>query len=212
MKYAFFALLTFEIMLSAGPAYAQRVDHAAAGQRDFGAGRYRDALDHFTRAYEASGAPILLYNIGQSADRLRLDATTLRAFQLYLQRYPEAPNHEEVRHRIAVLTPLVATQNQALDAAKGDALIADQHKLHTRAQRTSVSVSETLLPSPYRAPATQPERGPDPDLMHNPWFWVAAGAVVVALVCTVVLVTTQAPSGAALGDTGGSTALLSQSF
>src|SRR5687767_4742904 len=58
------------------------------GQAAYQAGQYEDALRYFERAYELSPRPQLLYNIGQSADRLRLDQRALDAFQGYLLALP----------------------------------------------------------------------------------------------------------------------------
>jgi tetratricopeptide (TPR) repeat protein len=173
---------------ASGRAHAQvvKVAPAAAGRVAFEAGKYRDALDHYQRAYELTGAPILLYNIGQAADRLRLDATTLRAFQLYLQRYPDAPNRSEVLHRMAVLEPLVDMQARAL---------AEQ-RLRPVNERVKVNVAEGLMPSPYtdarraareqgQRPVTGPQRDvADGKLLRSGWFWgsVTLAAVVVSVI------------------------------
>src|SRR3954452_7742943 len=58
-------------------------DHARkffeAGRAAYDVGNYTEALNHFQQAYELSERPQLLYNIGQCADRLRLDETALAA-------------------------------------------------------------------------------------------------------------------------------------
>jgi len=206
MKYAFLALFFIQSFVCTNAAHAQRIDHAGLGQKKFAAGEYREALEHFQRGYEMNGAPILLYNIGQSADRLRLDATTLRAFQMYLQRYPDAPNREEVEHRIQILTPLVANQTQALQAERVAQLDQPPSKSKSKLRASegentvTVNVSETLLPSPYQR---KPEPLASPDVLHNPWFWVASAAVFVALVCTVALVASEGPSSAESSSSAG---------
>lgn len=196
MRLAVLFLLAFAAWSSPTSVFAQtpRVDHAAAGRVAFEAGRYRDALDHFQRAYELTSAPILLYNIGQSADRLRLDATTLRAFSLYLQRYPDAPNRDEVRHRMNALRPVVETQGKALAAEREKVKAASEDKPDPA----------TLLPSPYAVPAGQSRRAAGafdeaparaerraPSALESPWIWVAASVVVVSSVATLAVVATQ---------------------
>jgi tetratricopeptide (TPR) repeat protein len=66
-------------------------------------GRYRDAWDYFRQAYLLSKRPELLYNVGQAADRLRMDREALEAFKLYLARLPEAENRREVENRVRAL-------------------------------------------------------------------------------------------------------------
>lgn len=192
-------ILVFALAVWAYPAgttaQQARVDHAAQGRVAFEAGRYRDALDHFQRAYEQTGAPIVLYNIGQAADRLRLDATTLRAFSLYLQRYPDAPNRDEVRHRMNALRPLVDMQAKAL--------AAERARLGTsRDGHGDDDVIATLLPSPYAMPrGSQSLAASDaagaatasrkPLATINPWVWVAVSVIVMSSVTTAVVVASQ---------------------
>jgi hypothetical protein len=73
------------------------------GRALFKDGRYRDAWEHFRDAYLLSKRPELLYNVGQSADRMRMDREALAAFKLYLEKLPNAENRREVQARIAFL-------------------------------------------------------------------------------------------------------------
>lgn len=79
-----------------------------AGRAAFEAGEYESALDHFERAYAITPAPELLYNIGQSADRLRMDERALEAFQGYLDALPEADDRAAVEARIVALERTLA--------------------------------------------------------------------------------------------------------
>lgn len=79
-----------------------------AGRSAFDIGRYEDALEHFQQAYELSGRSSLLYNVGQTADRLRLDAVALEAFERFLADNPEHARAEAVRARIRVLREAVS--------------------------------------------------------------------------------------------------------
>jgi Flp pilus assembly protein TadD len=52
-----------------------------AGSVAFEEGRFEEALDHSTKAYELSpNRHLLLYNIGSSLDRLRRDKEALQTF------------------------------------------------------------------------------------------------------------------------------------
>jgi hypothetical protein len=73
------------------------------GREAYEDGRYRDAWDYFRQAYLLSKRPELLYNVGQAADRLRMDREALEAFKLYLTRLPEAENRREVENRVRAL-------------------------------------------------------------------------------------------------------------
>ncbi len=84
----------------------------AAGREAYNDARYEEALGLFHRAYELSGRPAMLYNIGQTADRLRLDAEAMEAFDSYLRALPRADNHLEVETRLAVLRRSVTERPQ----------------------------------------------------------------------------------------------------
>jgi hypothetical protein len=73
------------------------------GRTAYDEGRYRDAWGYFHESYKASKRPELLYNIGQTADRLRMDADALKAFKMYLERLPDAANRRDVENRVRAL-------------------------------------------------------------------------------------------------------------
>jgi len=66
-------------------------------------GNYRDAWEYWHHSYRLSRRPVLLYNVGQAADRLRMDREALEAFRLYLEKNPDASNRKEVENRIRIL-------------------------------------------------------------------------------------------------------------
>ena len=73
------------------------------GRAAWDEGRYREAWEHWHHSYRLSRKPELLYNVGQAADRLRMDREALEAFRLYLEKNPDAPNRKEVENRIRIL-------------------------------------------------------------------------------------------------------------
>jgi hypothetical protein len=66
-------------------------------------GRFREAWEYWHHSYRLSRRPELLYNVGQAADRLRMDREALEAFRLYLEKNPNASNRKEVENRIRIL-------------------------------------------------------------------------------------------------------------
>lgn len=84
------------------------------GRQAWDDGRYREAWEHWHYSYRLSRRPALLYNVGQAADRLRMDAEALEAFRLYLAKNPDAENRREVENRIRIL-------EQAVGAKQGSA-------------------------------------------------------------------------------------------
>jgi tetratricopeptide (TPR) repeat protein len=121
-----------------------------AGKLAFEEGRFENALGHFQRAFELSGRPRLLYNIGTAADRLRKDDVALAAFERYLAETPDAPNRSAVEARIQVLR----TQLAAADPP--DAQPAPE-------------------PEPVKARENPAE---EPASRVAPWLTLSAGALV----------------------------------
>lgn len=148
-----------------------------AGRASFDAGRYQSALDYFERAYELSPRAQLLYNIGQAADRMRLDTRTLAAFEKYLEELPEAPNRTEVENRVRALRALKKDKSPpapepivAPEAVTGPSPAGDD---------------PTALDAKLGAGSQQPRD--DGSILEEWWFWTAVG-VVVAGGITVALV------------------------
>ena len=116
---------------------AQARDLFEQGRVAFTAARFAEALDLFRQAYALSERHALLYNIGQAADRLRLDREALEAFDRYLAEIPDAENRIEVETRIGVLRETLARDAQLrADAARpvqatGDGPIEEQWWLWT---------------------------------------------------------------------------------
>lgn len=75
----------------------------AAGEVAYDEGRFEDALTQFQRAYELSGRPELLYNVGLAATNAGDERTALAALERYIAEIPDAPNRGIVEGRIANL-------------------------------------------------------------------------------------------------------------
>lgn len=88
----------------------------AEGAEAFSAGRFGEALDRFTRAYELAPRAALLYNIGTAHDRLGHDAQALSAYRDYLEATPEARNREYTEARIRVLEDRVRALEEQMAA------------------------------------------------------------------------------------------------
>lgn len=137
-------------------------------------GRYEEALEHFTKAYELSPTRhLLLYNIASSQDRLRRDSEALANFQRYLELNPTASNRQAVEARVQVLKQAVAA-HQAEEAERD----AAQEKAEAEA------VAATKAASPAAEVAA-----PEPSERRGVKRWVTyAGAGVTAALAAVTLV------------------------
>ncbi len=102
-------LLLCGLVLGASPAAAQGDEDSEArglflaGEAAFQGGRFEEALEHFERAYELSERPELLYNIGTTAERLRIDARAIEAYERFLEQLPESSLRANVEGRLRLL-------------------------------------------------------------------------------------------------------------
>lgn len=139
-----------------------------AARAAYSAGRYEEALDLFERSYRLSARPELLYNIGQTADRLRRDERAIEAFSQYLEEQPDAANRQEVETRLNALRAAVEAR-RADEAAVEARLAALSATSSTASEVPSSSVpAEALV-------ATAPSAVASEDLT---WLWVTLGAVL----------------------------------
>ena len=92
-----------------------------AGTAALADGRTREAYDYFRRSHELSGRAALLYNMGIAADRSRMDAEALDAFERFLAAEPETERRAEVEGRIAALR---ATLARSRDGSRDDSTAA----------------------------------------------------------------------------------------
>ena len=83
------------------------------GRAAWDEGRFREAWEYWHHSYRLSRKPELLYNVGQAADRLRMDREALEAFRLYLEKNPNASNRKEVENRIRILEREVDKANRS---------------------------------------------------------------------------------------------------
>jgi tetratricopeptide (TPR) repeat protein len=136
-----------------------------AGSRAFNDARYDVALERFREAYEMSHRPVLLFNIGTAADRLRKDAEALEAFVAYLAAVPDAPNRRDVEARITALRRAVE----------------ERAALETQA-RANAAATTPVNPGGDSAAGPAGLRSAPGETARPAWAgWLALGGVAVAV-------------------------------
>jgi tetratricopeptide (TPR) repeat protein len=118
------SFLTLVPLVAGLPANAQLVPNTVSPEADrmarecfnrgreaFSNGDFATAAQEFTRAYELSGRPQLLYNIGTCYERLHQWEEAHSALTRYLERMPNAPDRAEVQARLNVIQ--IELQHQA---------------------------------------------------------------------------------------------------
>ena len=152
-----------------------------AGRLAYGDGYFSKAYENFRLSYELSQRHALLFNLGMAAERARLDAEALDAFEAYLRHIPNAQNANYVRGRIAFL--------------------------RDKKQESEPAAPEALQPGPAAATAPDQAPGDDSGLVGKWWFWGAIGAGAALATVTVVLVA-SGDGEPVRGDVGGVVATL----
>ncbi|MFO8073001.1 MAG: tetratricopeptide repeat protein [Polyangia bacterium] len=98
---------------AAGEDEARARKAYAAAEEHFAAGRYQEALQGFSEAYEISQRADLLYNLAVCHERLGDAERAAARYRLYLEKKPDAEDAEQVRARLEKLVPSGPARQQA---------------------------------------------------------------------------------------------------
>jgi tetratricopeptide (TPR) repeat protein len=153
-------------------------------------GNFEDALRLFERAYDLSGRPEMLYNIGTVLDKMRRDADAARYFERYLDVQPEATNRPAVEARLAALRARMFADRQAAPVPSPTQVAQDQAAAQ-QPMAVTVAPSMPATEAPSRSDSVTP-------LRKKWWFWtglvvVAGGAAAAAVLLTRDRETIQEP-------------------
>jgi tetratricopeptide (TPR) repeat protein len=145
-----------------------------AGRLAYAAGRFEDSLTSFQRAHAISGRPVLLYNIGTAADKLRRDDVALDAFRRYLEAVPTAENRAEVEGRIRVLEQVMAATRarETTAAAPPD----PARPAEAEPSQRELEIAAALRGGPTTGSSPPASGG---SVLSTWWFWTIVGVVVV---------------------------------
>lgn len=117
----------------------------AQGEAAYGEGHFEEALGLFQRAYDLSGRPQLLYNIGISATNLGHDTEALDALERYLAALPEAPNRALVEGRLESLRRRIAEHDTAVQAAEQERARVEAERAQEARRRAEGAESTRTL-------------------------------------------------------------------
>src|SRR5258707_13285580 len=88
---------------------------------EYNVGRFQQALELYTRAYEKAQRPALLFNIGQCHRLLGHYEDALFFYHGYLREQPDAPNHTLAEQHIEESQHALDAQRAAQQAAQKEA-------------------------------------------------------------------------------------------
>jgi len=206
----FLGSVFFTCLLLTQPVSAQEADAPPTGgdaearglfmaaQVAFDEGRFESAVQYFLQAFRLSGRPELLYNIGNTYDRLQKPEEALRHFEQYLQQRPGAENERQVEARVRLLRQTLEARQapSTSEATPSEATLAPATVSAPTPEQTAQASAYT---EPERAPSAPPAATTADEGSGTSWvIWGGLGAVVVAAAVVAVVIasggdTTQGP-------------------
>jgi tetratricopeptide (TPR) repeat protein len=147
------AIAIVSAVISAAPVraddrVAQAKQQVEAADIDYRLGRFGEALDEYTRAYELYPVPPLLFNIGQCHRNLADHAKAIFFFEGYLRDEPTASNR-------ALVEDLIRESRAALDLS-----IAGRAAPATPPQPVAPAPIDPGRPGPVEPPPPPGDRAP----------------------------------------------------
>ncbi|MEJ7600111.1 MAG: tetratricopeptide repeat protein [Kofleriaceae bacterium] len=173
-------VLTWSTVSAADPKEDARA-HVVVADTHFKLGRFEQALEQYTKAYELFPVPALLFNLGQCHRSLRQWERAIFFFKGYLREAPNAPNRAIVEDLIRENELAAREEAAARTAEESAARAAAQEQVKLEAQRRNEerlrAEKETRTDDAVRDARKTPERAP---LYRKWWFWTAVGGAALA--------------------------------
>jgi tetratricopeptide (TPR) repeat protein len=189
----------------AGPAWPSRESkeaeaHAQFDQamRDYDLGRFKEALDEYSKAYELHPLPAFVFNIAQCHRQMHHWERAAFFYRRYLDLSPTRPPNEQVVKDLVAECEAKQVevekerqeeleQKRRVELAKADAERAEleaKRQAELRAAEAQTVVPPNALPS---ATVVEPQPAlPGPPVYKRWWFWTAVGVVGVGTASTVL--------------------------
>lgn len=174
----------------------QAVPLVQQADKDYKLGRFAEALDGYTRAYELFPAPALLFNIGQCHRNLGQHERAVFFFRGFLRDNPSSPNRAVVeelikeseaaleRERIAAEQKAAEERRLAEEAARRQAEERARREAEERERREAAEAERARLAEQRRVEearlrAAEEQRRIDENRIYKKWwFWTAVGGAL----------------------------------
>lgn len=130
--------------------------HQAAADKQFKLGRFPEALDEYTKAYELFSAPPLLFNLGQCHRNLKHWERAVFFLQGYLRERPDAKNRSVVEDLIRESQSEL--DNERAEQARLQAEAAAKQAAEEAAGRTAAEEAMQLKLAEERRKAEEAQR------------------------------------------------------
>lgn len=156
-----------------------------AAETNFSLGRFEEALEGYSKAYQLKPLPALLFNIGQCEFELGNHERAIFFYEQYL-RDPEAKMRTLASRRLeeAKAAQAAAEQKRVQD----DTQETERQQLAMRVQeQTRLAAAKQAELDAQRLQFQAPP--PPTPIYEKWWFWAAAGGVVAVAVTATILAT-----------------------
>lgn len=156
------------------------------GKQAFDEARFERALKYFKDAYDLSGRPGLLSNIGTALDRLRRDQEAIDTYRQYLTEVPDAPNREVIEERVRVIEAAMSKNAAPTTPPPSAAEPAPTAPSPAVTAAHAEAAQAPAAPAAAVASSEPPKEHSSGGITSRWWFWtglgvLAAGAVVVGV-------------------------------
>lgn len=136
-----------------------------AGSKAYELGEYSRAIDEYTKSYELSRKPLLLFDLGQCYRKLGDNAKALHFYRQYVEAAPTGRFRNEADGQIVEL----------------EALLVREEKVKSAPPNGVASEPERATPAASQTPAAATTQVAEPAAVtyRSPWYRSAAGWVLV---------------------------------
>lgn len=193
-------------LLAGGAAWAEDARKQArelfqAAEQHYKLGRFQEALQEYSRAYELAPLPGFLFNIGQCHRLLHHYERAVFFYEGYLRERPDAANREAVLRLIEESQVKLGKQREEQKRLEEEQQRADEERRRAEAIRRDKERAEEqarllALEKDRLAALVEARREEDkqgaPAFYQTWWFWTIVGGVVAtAAGVTVYAVTAE---------------------
>lgn len=146
-----------------GQAATSASDVVEQARQDYAAGRKQAAIEGYTRAYELSGDPNLLFRLGEVSRELGRDVAALRFYKAYVTRDPRGKSRDAADRAMRSIE-LGPSKPAATRAAPAPVKTPTPSPSPSRAATTPAPQAALAPPPPPAAPPTAAPATPTIDL------------------------------------------------
>lgn len=156
-----------------------------AGETDFALGRFQEALDNYSMAYETKPLPAFLFNIGQCHFELANFERAIFFYEQFLRGDVDAKKKALANKRLQEAKVAYAAAEQKRQREEAEERERQELAMRAQEQAHMAAVKQAELDA-ERLRMTQETSAP---VYKKWWFWAAAAGVAAVAATSIILVT-----------------------